>query len=135
MPRSLIFVGSRDTRDRATRIGAARIAVGASMFMPRPLARRIAGLTEAEASGTLAFLGRAFGVRNVVLGAWVLATRDQPKHERRRVYQVNAAVDAADMAILAWAAVTQRPSKRFMLLASTLGTNVCLGFLQLASEV
>jgi|SRR5438105_14059716 len=135
MPSSLIFIGSRDTRDRATRIGAARIAVGASLFMPRPLARRIAGLTDAEASGTLAFFARAFAVRNIVLGAWVLTTRDRPKHERRTVYQVNAAVDAADMAILVWAAITRRPSMRFMLLTSTLGTNACLGFLQLASEV
>src|SRR5438270_9803666 len=30
---ALPILGSRDTRDRATRIGAARIAVGASMFM------------------------------------------------------------------------------------------------------
>ena len=51
------------------------------------------------------------------------------------MYQVNAAVDAADMAILVWAAITRRPSMRFMLLTSTLGTNACLGFLQLASEV
>ena len=134
MPNSLMFLGSHDARDRATRIGAARIVVGASTFLPRPVAMRIAGLTEAEASGTLAFFARALGIRNAVLGAWVLASRDRPKHERRTVYQVNAAVDAADMAVLAWAAITQRVPKRFALLAGTLGTNACLGFLALASE-
>ena len=135
MPNSLIFLGSCSARDRATRIGVARIAVGGLTFLPRPVARQIAGLNETEATGTLSFFARAMGIRNAVLGAWVLVSRDRPKHERRTVYQVNAAVDAADMALLAWAAITQRVPKRFALLSVTLGTNALLGFLALASEV
>ena len=129
------FLGSRDTRDRATRIGVARIVVGASTFQPAGLSRRLTGMSEAELSGATQFFARAFGIRNIVLGAWILTTLDQPKQYRRMVYQVNAAIDAADMAVLGLAAVTRRVPKRLFALAGVLGTSACLSFVQLASEL
>ena len=130
-----LFLGSRDTRDRATRIGIARIAVGASTFQPVAISRRLTGVSEDESTGTFLFFARAFGIRNIALGAWILATRDQPKQYRKMVYQVNAAIDAADMAVLGLAAVTRRVPKRFLALAGVLGTSACLSFLELASEL
>ncbi|MBV8196176.1 MAG: hypothetical protein JOY80_11695 [Candidatus Dormibacteraeota bacterium] len=135
MQRSLIFLGSRDERDRATRVGVARILVGASTFQPVAISRHLVGLPEDQATGPFIFFARAFGVRNMVLGAWVLAARDRPKQYRRLCYQVNAAVDAVDLAALLLATVQRRMPKRFVALTTVLATNACMAFLQLASEV
>ncbi|MFN2581857.1 MAG: hypothetical protein ABR498_03845 [Candidatus Dormibacteria bacterium] len=132
---SPLFIGSKDERDRATRIGIARIAVGASTFQPVALSRHLVGLPTEDATGPFVFFARAFGIRNAVLGAWVLAARDQPKKHRRLCYRVNAAVDAGDVAVALFAAVTRRMPKRFMLLTAVLGGNACASFLELASEV
>ena len=135
MPASLIFIGTHDARERATRIGAARIAVGASTLLPPSLARHILGLRTDEVTGASVFFTRMFGIRNAVLGAWVLSTLDQSKEQRRFVYRVNAAVDAADMAVLVLSALSGRMPKRFFALSAVLGCNALLGFLELASEV
>ena len=130
-----LLLGPGSTRERATRIGAARIVVGASTFQPVALSRRLTGISEEATTGATLFFARAFGIRNIALGAWVLATRDQPKQYRKMVYQVNAAIDAADVGILALAAVTKGVPKRFFALSAVLGTTACLSFLQLASEL
>ena len=117
------------------RIGIARIVVGASTFQPVALGRHLIGVSDEQQTGPAVFFTRAFGIRNIALGAWVLATLDQPRAYRRTVYQVNAAIDAADMAILAFAAATRGIPKRFLALSAFLGTNACLAFLQLATEV
>jgi len=135
MPRSLLFLGTESTRDRATRIGVARILVGASMFQPIAVATHLSGIPDDESSGSVLFFARAFGIRNAVLGAWVLASRDRPKRYQRLVYRVNAAVDAADLAVMAISAIGHRVPKRLLALTALLGGNACLGFLELASEV
>ena len=135
MPHSPFFIGTRTTRERATRLGVARIAVGGLTFQPMALGRRLMGVSDAEAGGALVFFARAFGVRNMVLGAWVLATRDQSRETRQLVYRVNAAVDAADMLVLLWAALANNIPKRLFALAAGLGGNACYAFFELASEV
>ena len=76
MTRSPVLLGTHTERERATRVGIARIAVGSTMLLTTGLGRRIFGIPAAQdQGGGLRLAARLFGIRNVALGAWTLLAR------------------------------------------------------------
>ena len=135
MPRSPFLLGTHDERERATRVGIARMVVGGSVLLTTGLARRAFGLPAEEDTASTRMLARLFGIRNVVLGTWALMARDQGADERRLCYRVNAAVDAADLVVIAWAAVTGEDLARMAVMSGALGTSALLAWLDLLGDV
>lgn len=135
MVRSPFLLGAGSERERATRIGVARMCVGGSLLLTTGLARRLFGVAEAQDTAALRMLARLFGIRNVVLGAWVLAARDHGAEQRRLCYRLNAVVDAADLGILAIGAMSGQGLVRAALMGSSLGGSALLAWLELLQEV
>jgi hypothetical protein len=79
MSRSPLLLGTGGERERATRVGVARICIGGSMLLTTGLGRRVFGIpAEQDRGGGLRLAARLFGIRNVVLGGWVVA-RPSPR--------------------------------------------------------
>lgn len=136
MSRSPLLLGTGSERERATRIGIARITVGSSMLLTTGLARRIFGIPAAQdKGGALRLAARLFGIRNVVLGAWALLARDQAIDERRLCYRLQAVVDAGDLAALAWAGVRGEGMLRPAIMGGFLGSSALLAWLDLIGDV
>lgn len=136
MSRSPLLLGTGSERERATRIGIARICVGSSMVLTTGLARRVFGIPAAQdTGGGLRLAARLFGIRNVVLGTWALLARDQGIDERRLCYRLQAVVDAGDLAALAWAAVRGEGLLQPALMGSVLGGSAVLAWLDLLGDV
>jgi hypothetical protein len=136
MSRSPLLLGTGSERERATRIGIARICVGGSMLLTTGLARRFFGIPAAQDSGGgLRLAARLFGIRNVVLGGWALLARDQGIDERRLCYRLQAAVDGADLAALAWAGVSGDGLVRPAIMGGFLGGSALLAWLDLLGDV
>ena len=136
MSRSPLLLGTASERDRATRIGIARICVGSSMVLTTGLARRVFGIPAAQDNGGgLRLAARLFGIRNVVLGTWTLLARDQGIDERRLCYRLQAAVDAGDLAALAWAAVRGDGLLQPAVMGGVLGGSALLAWLDLLGDV
>jgi hypothetical protein len=132
--RSPFLVGAGSERERATRIGVARMCVGGSMLVTTGLARRVFGVPEAQDNATLRMLARLFGIRNVVLGVWTLAARDQGAEQRRVCYRLNAVVDATDLGILALGAVTGDGLVRAAVMGGSLGGSALLAWRELLRD-
>jgi hypothetical protein len=132
--RSPLFIGSTSERERATRAGIARMCVGGSLLVTTGLASRVFGAPAGHDNATTRLLARLFGIRNIVLGFWALAARDQGAAERKLCYQVNAAVDAADLAVLAIAFVRASEMRRAVVMSSALGGSALPAWLELARE-
>ena len=135
MARSPLLIGARDERSRALQIGVARITVGSSLLLTTGLARRIFGLPDEMDNAGVRVTARLFGIRNIVLGAWAIAARDQGPAERRLCYQLNAMVDAADLGILALGAIADRRLVRAALMGGALGTSALLAWIELLGDV
>jgi hypothetical protein len=133
--RSPLLLGAGSERERATRIAVARMCVGGSVLVTTGLARRLFGLSDAQDTAALRVLGRLFGIRNIVLGAWALAARDHGAEQRRLCYRLNAIVDAADLGILAIGALSGEGLVRAALMGSSLGGSALLAWLELLREV
>lgn len=121
-------------RQRATRVGVARMCVGGTLLFPTA-ARRLFGIPAEQDTPLLRMLGRLAGVRNVVLGAWVLAARDQPAGDRLLAYRLNAIVDAVDVAALGWAGITGEGLKQAAVMGTALGGSVLVAWIELIQEV
>jgi hypothetical protein len=133
MPRSPLFIGAEAERDRATRLGVGRMTVG-STLIATGVARRLFGVPAEYDNGAARLVARLAGVRNIALGAWSLQVRDHSKAERRLCYQLNAAVDAADVAVLLWAGITHKELRRAALMGSALGVSMLLGWMDLLED-
>ena len=106
------------------------------MLLTTGLGRRIFGIPAAQDNGGgLRLAARLFGIRNVVLGSWALLARDQGVDERRLCYRLNAAVDVADVAVLAWAGIRGDGLRRAALMGGALGGSVLLAWLDLLGDV
>jgi hypothetical protein len=110
------------------------MCVGGSLLFTTGLASRVFGAPAEQDNATTRLLARLFGIRNIVLGFWALAARDQSAAERKLCYQVNAAVDAADLAVLAIAFVRAPELRRAVLMSTALGGSAILAWLELARE-
>ena len=135
MSRSPLLLGTGSERERVTRIGIARVCVGGSMLLTTGLARRFFGIPAAQDNGGLRLAARLFGIRNVVLGTWALLSRDQGIDERRLCYRLQAAVDAGDLAALAWAGARGEGLLRPALMGGALGGSAVLAWLDLLGDV
>lgn len=136
MSRSPLLLGTGSERERATRVGVARIGIGATMLVTTGLGRRIFGIPAAQDSGGgLRLAARLFGIRNMVLGGWALMARDQGLEERRLCYRLNAVTDAADVAVLAWAGLRGRGLRRAALMGGALGGSALLAWLDLLADL
>lgn len=135
MTRSPFFIGSTSEKDRATRIGIARICVGSIVVGAPRQAQRIFGLPKEQDSAAVRLLSRLFGIRNITLGAWAVAVRDRSAKERRLCYQINAAVDAADLVVLAAAGIRRQGLLRPVIMSSILGSSALLAWLDLLDDV
>jgi hypothetical protein len=132
---SPFLLGAGSERERATRIGVARMCVGGPLLLTTGLARRLFGVPEEQDTPALRMLGRLFGIRNVVLGLWTLAARDHGAEQRRLCYRLNAAVDAADLVVLAVGGTTGRGLVRAALMGGSLGGSALLAWLELLRDV
>ena len=135
MSRSPLLLGTGSERERVTRIGIARVCIGSSMLLTTGLARRLFGIPAAQDNGGLRLAARLFGIRNVVLGTWALLSRDQGIDERRLCYRLQAAVDAGDLAALAWAGARGEGLLRPALMGGALGGSAVLAWLDLLGDV
>jgi hypothetical protein len=96
--RSPLLTGTLSEYDGATRLGAVRIGLGGLLFLGTGLARRLFGVPAAQDSAALRLVARLFGIRNIVIGLWVLRTRDAAPDDRRACYRLNTAIDVAGAA-------------------------------------
>jgi len=135
MARSPLLIGTGGERERATRIGVARICVGGSLLLATGLSRRVFGVPAAQDNGALRLISRLFGIRNVVLGAWALAARDQGEDERRLCYRLNAVIDGVDVGVLAVAGVTGDGLWRAAIMGFGLGGSALLAWLDLLDDI
>jgi hypothetical protein len=134
--RSPLLLGAGSERERATRIGIARICVGGSMLLTPGLARRFFGIPgEQDKGGALRLVSRLFGIRNVVLGGLALRSRDLAVDERRLLYRINAGIDAADLVALGWAGLRGDGLARPALMGGGLGASALLAWLDLLGDV
>jgi hypothetical protein len=127
-------MGADGERERATRLGIGRMTVG-STLIATGVARRLFGVPAEHDNGAARLAARLAGVRNIALGAWSLQVRDHSKAERRLCYQLNAAVDAADVAVLLWAGFTHKELRRAALMGSALGAAMLLGWMDLLEDI
>ena len=86
-------------------------------------------------NAALRVVARLFGIRNVVLGTWVLSARDHGGDERRLCYQLNAATDATDLGILLVGGVKGEGLSRTAAMGWALGGSALLAWLDLIQEV
>lgn len=135
MTRSPFLIGTTSERDRATRIGIARISVGSVVLLTNRQAQQLFGLPDEQDNPAVRLLARLFGIRNISLGAWALAVRDRSTAERKLCYQFNAAVDAADLVVLAVAGIMRQGLTRPVIMSSVLGSSALLAWLDLLDDV
>lgn len=131
MSRSPLLLGTSTEREMATRMGQARITIGASALLATKLASLVFGLPTEQDNASARTMGRAFGIRNIVLGAWTLNTRDADLEVRRAWYSINAVVDAVDVAIFGWPLIRRQGMARFSISAMGLGTAALIAWLDI----
>jgi hypothetical protein len=131
---SPLLLRTHSERERATRVGTLRLVVGGTLMVPA-IARRLFGVPDDQDNAALRLVARFFGIRNMVLGAWALMARDQGPEERLLCYRLNTAVDAVDIAALAWAGLTGEGLKQAAVMGVTIGSSAAVAWIELANEV
>jgi hypothetical protein len=129
---SPFLLGAASREDKITRIGAARIGVG-SLTLVTGLAARLFGAPPEQVTPTARMMTRLFGVRNIVLGVWALGVREASPEEQRRCFRLNAAVDVADVVVLA-PFLLRSDLRRAAFMASALGVSATLAWLDLLAS-
>lgn len=134
MIRSPLLLGTSTERDGAARIAVLRTVVGAlGLLASRPVQVAF-GLPAKQDSPAARAFARLFGIRNIALGMWALSARDSSDVVRRRCYELNAAVDIADVAVLLWPVVRRQGLARFGITSALLGTSATLAWLELLAR-
>ena len=131
MSRSPLLIRTSGERQMATRLVLTRVSVGLGALVATGLAEVVFGVPEEHDNPTARVLGRLFGIRNVVLGAWALAVRDADVEARRLCYALNAVVDGVDVGILLWALVRRQGIARLSLTSAALGSSALLAWVDL----
>jgi hypothetical protein len=131
MSRSPLLLGTTTERQMATRMAQARMIIGSSALLGTGLAKLVFGLPDEHDNASARALGRLFGIRNVVIGAWTLKTRDADLDTRRRWYSLNAVVDAVDVAIFAWPLLRRQGIARLSIGSAALGTLAAVAWIDL----
>jgi len=115
----------------ATRVAQLRLTVGSSALVATGLSRVAFGVSAGHDNPSTRVLGRLFGIRNIVLGAWTLGVRDADVATRRLCYKLNAVVDAVDVGILLWPLLRGEGTARFSLTGASLGAATMLAWIDL----
>ena len=131
----MFLIGAGTERDRATRIGVARICVGGLLLITTGFTRRVFGVPANQDNQALRMLARLAGIRNIFLGAWALVAQEHGDDERRLCYQLNAATDATDLGILAFAGLRDKGLRRAAAMSCALGSSALLAWLDLLQDV
>jgi hypothetical protein len=111
------------------------MCVGGMLLVTTGLTRRLFGIPAEQDNAALRAMAHLAGIRNIVLGAWALAARDQGLDERRLCYQLNAATDAVDLGILAFAGLRGEGLWQGAIMGWALGGPTMLAFLDLIQDV
>ncbi|MEA2646088.1 MAG: hypothetical protein QOE92_1171 [Chloroflexota bacterium] len=135
MVRSPMLLGTDGEREGATQIAVVRMAIGGFALGATGLARVVFRLPREDDSPATRVLARLFGIRNIVLGLTTLSLRDASVETRRRNYQLNAVVDAVDVAVLAWPIVKGDGLAQFGGMAGLLGVSATLAWLELLQRL
>jgi hypothetical protein len=116
---------SKGQRDKAANaIAVGRIAVGSGTWLAPNLSGRLFGL-DPEGNPQLPYVGRLFGVRDVVLGAGVLRS---PRRQRNAWVTAGVACDVADAAAGVLAGVRgQLPPSAAAMVSATAGLFAAAG--------
>jgi Domain of unknown function (DUF4267) len=131
MSRSPLLLGATGERRSATQMGIARSVIGGSALLLPGLAAPLFGLPKEQDTPGGRFLGRAFGIRNIVLGIWAIKVQDADLEARRFCYRANMAVDAADIAIVLWPLIRRQGLDRFALTSLALAVAVTVAWADL----
>ena len=131
MARAPLFIGTTTERERATRAAIVRLGIGATLLGATGLGRILFGIPKDQDNGAVRLVARLFAVRQLALGAWVLAAQDQGEGERKVCYQVNALTDAVDIVALGWAGISGKGLIQAAVLGSILGASEVLAWLDL----
>jgi hypothetical protein len=131
MSRSPLLIGTTTERQMATRMAQLRLVVGGSALLGNKLVQLLYGVNGEHDNATARAVGRLFGIRNVVIGAWTLKNRDADLNTRRRWYRINALIDAADVAIVAWPLLRRQGTGRLSISSAALGTSAAVGWIDL----
>jgi hypothetical protein len=131
----VFLIGADTERDRATRIGVARICVGSLLLITTGFARRLFGVPADQDNQALRMMARLTGIRNIFLGAWALAAQDHGDDQRRLCYQLNAATDATDLGILVIGGLKEKGLRRTAAMSCALGGSALLAWLDLLQDV
>ena len=134
MNKSPFLLKTNSERERATRLGIARMCVGGTLMIP-PLALRVFGVPKEQDTPAVRLVARLFGIRNIALAAWCLLSRDQAPADRMLCYRVNAAVDGADVVALGWSGLTGDGMRQAAAMGSILGLSVLVGWIEMIAEV
>jgi hypothetical protein len=134
MSRSPLLLGTTTEREMATRMGQSRMIIGGSTLLAAGmtgLAKLVYGLNPEHDNATARALGRLFGIRNLVIGAWTLKNRDADLDTRRRWYAINALIDIVDVSIFALPLLRRQGTARLSITSGALGSSAALGWLDL----
>jgi len=115
----------------ATRMGQARMIIGGSALLASGLAMLVFGLPKEHDNASARAVGRLFGIRNIVIGAWTLQNRDADLDTRRRWYTMNALIDAVDVAAFAWPLLRRQGTARLSISSAALGTSAAVAWIDL----
>lgn len=89
-------------RTPALTLSALRAGIGVASICAPTLAAKVAGYPAEHENPTARMMGRLFGVREVLLAAMVVNAIVRPGGASPGVFVVQAAVDAADVAVQSW---------------------------------
>jgi hypothetical protein len=131
MSRSPLLLGTTSERQMATRMAQLRMVVGGTALLGNKPVQLLYGVNAEHDNATARAVGRLFGIRNVVIGAWTLKNRDADLDTRRRWYRINALLDAVDIAILAWPLLRRQGTARLSISSAALGTSAAMGWIDL----
>lgn len=134
MIRSPLLLGTSTERDGAARIAVLRTVVGALGLLANRPVQVAFGLPAKQDTPAARAFARLFGIRNVALGMWTLSARDGSDDARRRCYELNTAVDVADVAVLLWPVLRRQGLARFGIISATLGISATLAWLELLAR-
>jgi hypothetical protein len=135
VPRSPLFLRTKTEHQRTTFAGVGRILIGVALLFPTSLSLRLFGIPEEYDNAALRAMGRLFGIRDIALGLWALAVRDQPSDVRKVCYRVNAAVDAADICALTLGAATSKELRRAAAMSSAFGGSGLIVWIDLIRDL
>jgi hypothetical protein len=131
MSRSPLLLGTTTERQMATRMGQARMIIGGSALLGNRLVQLLFGFNGEHDNASARALGRLFGIRNVVIGAWTLKNRDADLDTRRRWYGINALIDTVDVVILTWPLLRRQGTARLSISSAALGTSAAVAWIDL----